>query len=92
MILKSSPITHILQSRDETVKKPLNSNFLQETTAYVRNYPHAPTNKRSRDSVVGIAIGYGLDDRGLGVRVLVGPRIFSFPRRPDRLWVTQTPI
>jgi hypothetical protein len=27
---------------------------------------------RSRDSVVGIATGYGLDDRGIEVRVLVG--------------------
>jgi hypothetical protein len=26
----------------------------------------------SRDSVFGIAAGYGLDDRGVGVRVLVG--------------------
>jgi hypothetical protein len=40
----------------------------------------------SRDSVVGIATGYGLDDRGVGVRVSVGSRIFSSPRRPDRLW------
>jgi hypothetical protein len=40
----------------------------------------------SRDSVVGIATGYGLDDRGVGVRVLVGSRIFSSPSRPDRLW------
>jgi hypothetical protein len=40
----------------------------------------------SRDSLVGIAIGYGLDDRGVGVRVPVGSRIFSSPRRPDRLW------
>jgi hypothetical protein len=39
----------------------------------------------SRDSSVGIATGYGLDDRGVGVRVPVGLRIFS-PRRPDRLW------
>jgi hypothetical protein len=38
------------------------------------------------DSVVGIATGYGLDDRGIGVRVPVGSRIFSFPQRPDRLW------
>jgi hypothetical protein len=30
--------------------------------------------------------GYGLDDRGVGVRVTVGSRIFSSPRRPDRLW------
>jgi hypothetical protein len=40
----------------------------------------------SRDSVVGIAIGYGLEERGVGVRVPVVSRIFSSPRRPDRLW------
>jgi hypothetical protein len=40
----------------------------------------------SRDSVVGIAAGYGLDDRGVGVRVPVGSIIISSPRRPDRLW------
>jgi hypothetical protein len=33
---------------------------------------------KSRDSVVGIATGYGLDNRGVGVRVPVGSRIFSF--------------
>jgi hypothetical protein len=32
---------------------------------------------RSRDSSVGIVTGYGLDDRGVGVRVPVGTRIFS---------------
>jgi hypothetical protein len=41
---------------------------------------------RSRDSVVGIATGYGLADRRVGVRVPVGSKIFSSPRRPDRLW------
>jgi hypothetical protein len=41
---------------------------------------------RGRDSSVGIVIGYGLNDRGVGVRVPVGSRIFSSPRRPDRLW------
>jgi hypothetical protein len=40
----------------------------------------------SRHSVVGIATGYGLDDREVGVRVPVVLRIFSFPRCPDRLW------
>jgi hypothetical protein len=35
---------------------------------------------------VRIAIGYGLDDRGVGVRVLVVSRIFISPVRPDRLW------
>jgi hypothetical protein len=39
----------------------------------------------SRDSIVGIASGYGLDDRGVGVRVPVGSRIFSSPSRPHRL-------
>jgi hypothetical protein len=38
---------------------------------------------RSWDGVVGIATGYGLDDRGVGVRVPVGSRIFSSPRRPE---------
>jgi hypothetical protein len=37
-------------------------------------------------SVVGIATGYGLDDRGVGVRVPVGWRILSSPRCLDRLW------
>jgi hypothetical protein len=36
--------------------------------------------------------GYGLDDRGVGVRVPVGSRIFSSPRRPERLRSTQPPI
>jgi hypothetical protein len=37
-------------------------------------------------SAVGIATGYGLNDRGVGVRVPVGSRIFSSPHCPDRLW------
>jgi hypothetical protein len=40
---------------------------------------------RSRDSSVGIATGYGLDDQGAGVRVPVGSRIFISPYLPDRL-------
>jgi hypothetical protein len=39
----------------------------------------------SRDSVVGTATGYGLDDWGVRVRVPVRSRIFS-SRCPDRLW------
>jgi hypothetical protein len=38
------------------------------------------------DSVVGIATGYGLYDRGVEVKVLVGVRIFTSPRSSDRLW------
>jgi hypothetical protein len=40
----------------------------------------------SRISAVGVATGYGLDDQGVGVRVPVGARIFTSPRRPHRLW------
>jgi hypothetical protein len=46
--------------------------------------------RQNRDSAVGIATGYGLDDRGVGVRVPVGSRILSSPRRLDRLWVHAT--
>jgi hypothetical protein len=40
----------------------------------------------SRDNVVGIATGYGLDDGVVGVRIPVGSRIFSSPLRQDQLW------
>jgi hypothetical protein len=39
----------------------------------------------SLDSAVGIATSYGLDERGVGVRVPVVSRIVSSPRRPGRL-------
>jgi hypothetical protein len=43
----------------------------------------------NRDSVVGTATGYGLDDLRAGIRVPVE----SSPRHPDRLWgPTQPPI
>jgi hypothetical protein len=41
---------------------------------------------RYRDSAVGIATGYGLGDRGFGVRVPVASGIFSSLHHPDRLW------
>jgi hypothetical protein len=41
---------------------------------------------RSQDSPVGIANGYRLDDRGFGVRVVVGSRIFSSPHLRDQFW------
>jgi hypothetical protein len=41
---------------------------------------------RSRDNVASIVTSYGLDDQGVAIRVLVGSRIFSSPRHPDRLW------
>jgi hypothetical protein len=50
------------------------------------NYIELNKETMSRDSVVGIASGYGLDDRGVGFRVPVGSRILSSRRCPDRLW------
>jgi hypothetical protein len=48
---------------------------------------------RSGNSSVGTATSWGLDDREVGCRVLVGSRIFSSLRRLDRLWgSTQPPI
>jgi hypothetical protein len=50
----------------------------------------------SRDSAVGIATDYGLDDRAIGVRVPVGSRTFAFsmssrpalrPTQPPIQWV-----
>jgi hypothetical protein len=38
----------------------------------------------SRSSVVGIAAGYGLDDRGVGVRVPEWSRSLTSPYRPDQ--------
>jgi hypothetical protein len=43
---------------------------------------------RSRDSVVGTATGYGLDDRGFGVWVPAGSRIFSSPSRPFSIFLS----
>jgi hypothetical protein len=41
---------------------------------------------RSWDSAVGIATGYGLEGRGVEIRISVGVRFFSSPYRPDRFW------
>jgi hypothetical protein len=35
-------------------------------------------------NIVGIATGYGLDDRGVGVRIQVGSRIFTSAYCSDR--------
>jgi hypothetical protein len=43
-------------------------------------------------SVVGIATGYGLDDRGFGVRVPLGSRIFFSTSFRPALGSTQSPI
>jgi hypothetical protein len=39
-----------------------------------------------RDSAIGMATGYGLAGQGVGVRVPIGSKIFTSPRRPHQLW------
>jgi hypothetical protein len=41
---------------------------------------------RGRDSSVGTATGYGLDEGGVEVRVPIGGKIFPFPSRSVRFW------
>jgi hypothetical protein len=56
--------------------------------------PYLPLRLKKRailDSSVGIATGYGLDGRQLGVRVLVGSRMFSTSSR-SALGFIQPPI
>jgi hypothetical protein len=48
----------------------------------IKQFPYFVT--RSRESIIGIATGYGLRDQGVGVRVTVGARIFTSSRRLDR--------
>jgi hypothetical protein len=54
---------------------------LHQSFRPVPTWAHSPA---FRDFRVGIATGYGLRDRGVGVRITVGSRIFPPPRRPDR--------
>jgi hypothetical protein len=44
-------------------------------------FPKIHSNGKSRDSSVGIALGYGLDDRGSRVRFPVGAGNFSLHHR-----------
>jgi hypothetical protein len=53
-------------------------------------YIKIPRWLRRRDSVIVIETGYGLDDKGIGVRVPVGSRTFSSPCRPVWIWVHPT--
>jgi hypothetical protein len=49
------------------------------TIAKSRSFIYISNFFRSRDSAVSRGTGYGLDDRGVGVLVPVGPRIFTSP-------------
>jgi hypothetical protein len=69
-------ITYIILNLLSSCSSPLSSAYY-----YSSSSPHG-----SRGSAVGIATGYGLDDRPVGFRVPVGARIFSFPCRADQFW------
>jgi hypothetical protein len=47
---------------------------------------HVPMWWKSRDSSVGIALGYGLEERGSRVQFPAGAGNFTSPPRPERLW------
>jgi hypothetical protein len=66
------------------VNHSVNAHSPVRNSAFISNASFPKT--RSLDSAVGIATGYGLDDQGVGVRVPIGERIFSYPSSPDRLW------
>jgi hypothetical protein len=80
---RCSPVTNMLADVSENVLPLL---FWKWDSLFLRNvFKHLPDH-RSRDKAVGRAPGCQQDDRGVGVRVLFGSRIFSSPRRPDRHW------
>jgi hypothetical protein len=51
-----------------------------------RTFRRLQVHHRSRNSIAGVATGYKLNDRLVGVQVPVGVRIFTSPRCPDRVW------
>jgi hypothetical protein len=61
-------------------------NIHDSITMYVNNNFFTSVKYMSRNSAVGMVSGYGLDDRCIGVRVLVEVRFFSSPRHPDLFW------
>jgi hypothetical protein len=88
--------SHIASDRDRLVC--LRPTEFQPTYRLSRNWVAAPCvrrypvdvkmshalHSRSRNTTVGVATGYGLDGRGVGLWVPVGTRFVSSLRRPDR--------
>jgi hypothetical protein len=62
--------------------KEIMKTFRQDRRHCVRDLTQLLLNM-SRGSVVGIATAEGLENRGVGVEVPVGSRIFSSPHHPD---------
>jgi hypothetical protein len=76
----------ILPAMARRLEWPIQVRISYSNYSCISHFPPAQYMFGSQDSVVGIATGYGVDDRGVKVQVLVGSRIFSSPCRPDRLW------
>jgi hypothetical protein len=80
-------LRHIMKNLQlDSVVSSLNTIRNFHTTPLSPIFKLPVTDKRSRDSAVGIATSYGLDGRGVGVRGPAGSRIFSSPRRSYQLW------
>jgi hypothetical protein len=62
------------------------------TTSFQILFSSLFVNDKSFDSAVGTASGHGLDDQGVGVRALVGAKIFTSPCRPDRTHQASYPM
>jgi hypothetical protein len=61
--------------------------FSTEIVFYVFKFPSSTCIRlRNILRLELISLGYGLDGRGAGLRVPVGARFFSYPRRPDGFW------
>jgi hypothetical protein len=75
----------INQTRVQPHKCIILFNFVICFTMEVRLDFYSLTNLLSRGSAFGIATGYGLDDRGVEVRVQEGARIFTSACRPEWL-------
>jgi hypothetical protein len=81
------PRTHFIADREVCNLQFFSWSGFIPTSGFLSTEPRCwvISNIACRDSAVGIATGYGLDGRGVGVRVPVGERFFSPPRPPDRL-------
>jgi hypothetical protein len=83
-----SPIVNVCEDCDQPSSPMRGDNsFSVKSTAETKSWSRVlKLIFVSRDSTVGMATAYGLDDRRVGVRVPVGSRIFPSLHRPDRLW------
>jgi hypothetical protein len=79
--LPASPELAVITSTEHQVKVKVK---VKSPCAFFNG---APRREKSRDSSVGIALGYGLDDRGSRVRFPAGSRTALGPTQPPIQWV-----